>query len=269
MSSAITVIVPAWQCEHQIVRSLSSLAAQRLDGMSPPHLIVAVNDGRGESIAAAQHHVRQVADAGWRVEVIATPPGRRAAIAAAEDRAAAGARLYVDQDAILSPGAMAAFARAASDDGPARFVTFALTFDRSPSPIVRRFLRAWLALPYVTASPVVAGVFGVSRAGRARWDRLPALASDDKYVRLLFAPHERVRIADQRYQVLPDATVARLVRARARYVRGNRQLARVLPPDPARRHAGLARLLLRPARWPDVAVLAGVSALAHWQARRP
>lgn len=269
MRSDVTVIVPAWRCAATIGRSLESLAAQA--GGPAPHVIVAVNDGDPASVAAAEAHRGALEARGMRFDVISTPPGRRAAFAGAEAIAApGGARLYLDQDARLSPGALAALARAA-DGGEARMIALALRFTRSPSFAVRAFLRAWLSLPYVQASPVVAGAFAVSAAGRARWTALPPLASDDKFVRMCFAPAERSYLADEHYEVIAPASFGELVRRRAGYMRGNRELARHFMATPAvdsRRLAGWPRLLLRPI---DLAVLMATVAAAtllSWR-RRP
>ncbi len=265
----LAIIIPAWRCAASIGRSLSALAAQAGTSLAGTRLVIAVNDGLVSSMAAAEAHRPALEQAGYDVRIIATPLGRAAAIAAAEALCPPGPRLYVDQDAILSAGALAAFRAATADPGQARFIAFTLRFSPSPSALVRAFLSGWLSLPYVRESPVVAGVYGVSAAGRQRWQRLPAGLPDDKYVRLRFARAERLLLADHSYQVLAPASWRELLAARTRYARSNRRLARHLAgsmgADDAPRHAGLHQLLARPL---ELAVIAITSALAAMLALR-
>jgi hypothetical protein len=95
--------------------------------------------------------------------------------------------------------------------------------------------------------------------------------SDDKFVRLHFAPHERMLLADTWYTVaLPDSTRA-VVQARRRYSRGNHELVRRFPllgADEEPRYARLWReIALRPARWSDAAVYAALHGAGHLLAR--
>lgn len=246
----LTVIIPAWKCADTIHRALLSLARQEAPPSQTVQVIVAVNDGDPQSVAAAERYRSDIEANGMAFSVIETAPGRRSAFKGAEAMAAPGARLFVDQDAALSKGALRAFVAATEDPEVAKFITFQLRFTRSPSFFVRHFIAVWTALPYFAASPVVAGVFGVSHAGRMRWIALPEVSSDDKFVRLLFAPHERERIVTQAYEVVAPTTYCDLVKARARYARGNRQLARLnraaSRPD-ASRYAGWSAFMHRPA----------------------
>ena len=145
--SDLTIVIPAWRCRDAIARSLSGLAAQPRAAVAGAHVIVAVNDGDPGSVAAAETCRPMLEHCGYRFEVIATPPGRKAAFAAAETLAAPGPRIYLDQDARLSPGALAAFRAAVAGERPC-FVAFRLEFTASHSRVVRRFLRAWLAQPW-------------------------------------------------------------------------------------------------------------------------
>lgn len=270
-SDTLGVVIPAYRCVGVIGRSLGSLATQQLDTWFPVHVVVAVNGSPAESVAEARAFRDQLERRGFRFDVIETPVGRRAAFAAAESLMPPGPRLYLDQDAVLSPGALARLWEAIGSSEDPRFATFAATFSTTPSGTVRSFLRCWTRLPYFTESPVVCGAFAVSRTGRRRWAELPPVESDDKYVRLQFAREERIRIAEESYEVLAPRTFRELVHARVRYRRSNVQLTRFLSPRLAadtRRHAGLSRILARPSSWPDGAVFALTMLLAALRARR-
>lgn len=266
------VVIPAFQCAGVIERSLGSLAAQRLDTSIRVHVVVAVNDSMAQSVAEVRTFRDRLERRGFKFDVIETPAGRRAAIAAAEALLPPGPRLYLDQDAILSTGALASLWAAIGTSEAPLFATLSPTFSATPSAAVRAFLRGWTRLPYFIESPVVCGAFAVSRAGRRRWAQLPPVESDDKFVRLQFAKEERIRIDQESYEVTVPGTFRKLVQARARYRRSNLQLAHYLSSRPAadtRRFAGLSRVLARPSSWPDAAVFAVTMVLAAVRAQRP
>lgn len=252
----LTIIIPAFECDDSIGRSLSSLVRQIGDPLTEIRVIVAVNDGLQSSLDSAEAYRTTLEARGYAFDVILTSRGRREAITAAESLSRKSARLYLDQDAMLSPGAVAAFCRALSDDQSPKFATFRLRFTPSSSRAVQSFIAGWSSLPYFASSPVTAGAFGVSRSGRSRWDTLPPVISDDKFVRLAFAPNERIRISHESYEVLSPQSVGELIKARARYVRMNRELERWRKgprAKDARRYVGISKLFAKPAQLAAVA----------------
>lgn len=258
-----SVIIPVYHGADTVGRSLTALADQRFDNdgglqASDVEVLLALNDGREDSEAAVAAHIASLRARNFHVRLLRTPPTRRAAIAAAEAVAAAGThRLYLDQDARLSPYALSALFAALTMGTGIQFAAPRARFDPSPSPVVRAFCRYWCALPYCDASPVTMGAYAVSAEGRRRWGALPQLASDDKFVRMLFAPKERLLLASESYHVVAPQGWRELIRARRRYLRGNRELARathLAPPDPIPRYRGVLRPLLRPSAWFDFAV---------------
>ena len=230
-SVRLSVIIPVYHGTKTIGRSLESLAAQSAghgDALqcSDVEILLAFNDGRQHSEAAAQPYIDRLRAQNYRVRLLRTPPSRRAAIAAADRVASPDShRLYLDQDARLSPVALSAIFSALGSGTGIHFVAPRGLFEPSPSRLVRAFCRYWRSLPYCDESPVTMGAYAVSAEGRRRWGELPQLASDDKFVRMLFAPGERCLLAGQSYHVLPPASWSELIRARRRYLRGNRELA--------------------------------------------
>ena len=267
------VVIPVCQGADLLPRSLQGLLDQR---SLPVRVSVAVvvNDADSAAHAAAravaEDHAARMAARGYAYRVLSCPPGRRTALAVGDAALPEGARLFLDQDARLSSHALARLAPLVCGTTQARFVTFALQVTPAPSAAVRLVLRTLLALPYVAAAPVTAGCYGVSAAGHRLWDwdRMPAGVGDDKYVRCLFAPAARHRIATESYEVVAPGSYRSLVAARIRYARMNRALRAVpgLFPDD-RRGRGVPRHLLWPGHWPGVALTAATLALAALSSR--
>jgi glycosyltransferase involved in cell wall biosynthesis len=266
-----SVIIPVYHGAGTLGRSLKALADQRFDDgnglqASEVEVLLALNDGRKDSEVAARAHVASLRARSFHVRLLQTPPTRRAAIAAAEEVAAPGTdRLYLDQDAQLSPLALSALFAALTPGTGVHFAAPRGLFEPSRSLLVRAFCRYWLSLPYCDASPVTMGAYAVSVDGRQRWGTLPHLASDDKFVRMLFAPGERRLLGSESYHVVAPRGWGELIRARRRYLRGNRELAgatHLAPLDPIPRYRGVLRPLLRLSAWFDFAVFVAANGAA-------
>lgn len=248
MTVSILVIIPVWRGGPVLHRSLLSIAEQ--DGnFKGVRIIAAVNDGEHHSVVLAENY-RQVLEArGFHYDVITTPPGRDAAFAAAEALCEAAITLFVDQDAKLSPRALATLSSLGPKMAEPLFVTFSLRFSRSPSLLVRTFTNGWLNLPYVVESPVVAGVYGVTSSGRKRWQTTPAGLPDDKFARLQFNLTERMLISSESYEVFAPQTYKELIRNRARYYKSNKKMKNYYEfkdVDDATRLSGLPSLITKP-----------------------
>ena len=193
----------------------------------------------------------------------------------AGDRAAtAFPRVFLDADIEVSAPTLRALAAALPDD-VARLAAPRVAFDDvGADPLVRSFYRAYTRLPYMTAAMTGTGVYAVSRAGRARFDRFPELTADDLFVQRLFSEQERTVLA-QTFTVRIPRSFGALVRVRTRVAAGNRQLAAARPGDDAfaASTAGTGRALAdlvrsQPRLFPDAVVYTGVTALARTRARR-
>lgn len=158
----VGIVIPAYRGAGVLDRSMRSIAAQQYDG--PMEVVVAVNDGRADTLAAA-HRLARGQSRGrpvHRRRHRRRPIGRvqRGGVAPAP-----GPRVYVDQDAVLPSTAVAALVAALDEDRPL-FAAPMFSIAPSRSRISRAYYRAWAGLPYVRSSPVTIGVFAVSRAGR-------------------------------------------------------------------------------------------------------
>ncbi|MDI6098835.1 hypothetical protein QLQ12_09510 [Actinoplanes sp. NEAU-A12] len=254
---------------------MRSLARQTLT--RDVHVVVAVNDTRADSYDRAVDLAPALRAGGVTCTVIRTPPGRSAALRAGDRLLPPGPRLYLDQDAALSPGAVATLLAALAPGTGVHFAAPVLRLAPARSAVTRAYYRIWRELPYVRRSPATFGAYAVSAEGRSRWDELPDMHSDDKWVRWHFAPDERLVVPAEWYEVVAPDGLADLVRARRRYRRGNRELVGLAAqppyPDDHIRYRGIVRSLLAdPAAWPSAAVFLAVHSASgltpSWLGRR-
>lgn len=261
----ISIIIPAHNEEAVISRVLAAL----LDGDAPGELevIVACNGCTDRTAEAARRF-------GPPVRVIEIPAASKVAALNAGDAVAAGfPRFYVDADVELPLDSVRRMA-AALDRGPALAAwPEPRTELLGASWPVRAFYAVWLALPYNRAGGRVgAGVYALSREGRARFARFPDVINDDGFVRFRFAPHERMTVPGAWSQVQAPRTLAALVRVKTRVRVGQFQLRQRYPDAPASEPKSVSALFRafarRPWLWPCVPVYAAVTLYVRRQARR-
>lgn len=211
----ISVIIPAHDEAGYIGTCLTALLASRDVTLQ---VIVVANACTDATAAVARHHP---------VTVIETAaPGKLNALNTGEARATGTVLAYLDADVEVSPGLMAHLEAALAGDAP-RYA--------SGTPVVtarsgfsRAYARFWARLPFVAQGVPGFGLFAVNRAGRARWGAFPEIISDDTFVRLSFAPDERIRVpATYRWPMVEG--FANLVRVRRRQDRGVREIAHRFP----------------------------------------
>lgn len=127
----------------------------------------------------------------------------------------------------------------------------------------RRVAGVWLSLPYARKARFQ-GLVGLSRTGRGAWGHWPDLIADDRFA-ALSVPADRRRIVPDAAAEMPlPRTLGAWIRVRARWLRGERELARsgLLPTADAGHGGALRRRLRRPTHWPDLALYAAVRVLA-------
>ncbi|GAA3004567.1 hypothetical protein GCM10010483_56920 [Actinokineospora diospyrosa] len=245
---AFGVVIPVYRGADVLHRAIGSLAEQDLTGFTGDlHVALALNDGEPRTLRAALRLAPVLRAAGARCSVLLSPPGRVPAINAAEAVLPAGPRLYLDQDAVLSPGSLVGLSHALAPGTGIHFAVPTVHIAATDSLVSRAYYRTWRSLPYVRQSPATMGAYAVSALGRTRWDRFAAVRSDDKWVRWHFAPRERAVVTTASYEVIVPRGPKELVRARRRYQRGNDELTR-LPMahgDGANRNRGVVGALLR------------------------
>lgn len=220
-----TVIIPAHDEANYIGPCLTALMASG----TPTQVIVVANGCTDDTAARAQ--AVPVPD-GSTLRVIEEPTGGKLnALNVAEAGLVPGIRIYLDADVIVSPGLIGQIAQALATPD-ARYASGTPIIAPATSRITRAYARFWTTLPFVTQGTPGFGIFAVNPAGRARWGSFPDIISDDTYVRLSFAPSERVRVAATYTWPMTEG-FANLVRVRRRQDHGVAEIGA--------RHPGLFR----------------------------
>lgn len=259
-----SVIIPAHNEESVIGRCIAALAA----GSSPGEfeIIVACNGCTdGTARAAASHPGVRVLDL--------PSPSKPEALNAGDAAAGGYPRIYLDADVELTSGAARRLVTALGE-GPHLAAAPRRQIDlQGASAPVRAFYRMWDATPYVQEGMIGCGVYALSQAGRARFDRFPAVIADDGYVRTLFAPDERITTND-RVLVHAPRTFTALLRARTRSRLGLYELRMKFPDRAAAEQAtksygsALRGALKSPSLWLPAVVYLTVNLLARLRAAR-
>jgi glycosyltransferase involved in cell wall biosynthesis len=181
-----SVVIPAYNEARVIQRCLGAL----FTGFAPEELdvIVACNGCRDHTARIARSSSHPV-----RVLELAEA-SKPAALRAADSAACAFPRLYLDADVVL-PGRSARLVLERLRNG-AVAARPPLRYDSSASSApVRSYYRARSQVPAVLGSLWGAGVYGLSAAGRARFETFPDLVADDLWIDRQFEPHE-IEIVD-------------------------------------------------------------------------
>lgn len=246
----LSVIIPASNEEAWLGDCLAALlGSEPVPGGA--EAIVVANGCRDRTAQIARGFADRAAAAGWGWQVIERDEGDKIGALNAGDAAASGAiRAYLDADVTVSPPLMARLARALSDaPGPA-YASGTARIPRPQSAVTRAYARLWQRLPFARSAAPGYGLFAVNAAGRARWGAFPRIISDDTYVRLQFAPDERIGV-DADYDWPMVEGWSRLVRVRRRQDAGVAEIAARWPALIANEGkaplgaGGAARLALR------------------------
>jgi len=214
----LTVIIPAHDEEAVIGRCLDRL----LDGLPAGRAAVLVV-ANGTTDATLPVAVEAGARHGVHVRTVDLPAPSKIEAVREGLRQAPGDVVVLDADIELTPAGLLALTAALDRDEPVIAApTLRVDTARSSWP-VRRYYRAWTALPYVTSSMVGSGVFALNAAARERLGELPDVTNDDGWVRRSFTPDQRV-VVPEPFTAHAARTVRALVSRRARIVNGNRAL---------------------------------------------
>lgn len=261
MNVAASIVIPAHDEGPVIDRCLSLLAPF---GPDPELDVVVVANGCSDDTAdrARGHGVRVIETA---------TPGKAQALNLGDATCSAFPRIYLDADVQLPHADLIALVRAMNRPGVLAGAPRLAWDPAGVARSVRAYYRVWAALPYVTHGLLGSGVYALSEAGRARFDRFPELVGDDAFVRSLFAPQERQVVAGATFTIHPPRTLRSLVAVKTRVWAGNEQHDRAgLRPRSEADGApsAAATLLRRPDLWPALPVYAAVYAVSRLRARR-
>jgi glycosyltransferase involved in cell wall biosynthesis len=148
---------------------------------------------------------------------------KAAALNAGDAAASQWPRLYLDADVQISPGAVRAVFAALSS-GQVLAARPAARFDlQDAHPLIRSYYRTKLRLPSARSVLWGAGVYGLSRDGRQRFQQFPGLTADDLFVDRLFEPAEKAVLDVDPVVVRPPRTPRDQVAVLHRVYRGNAQ----------------------------------------------
>ena len=223
----LSVIIPASNEAAWIGPCLAALfASEPVPGGAEA---VVVANGCRDDTADRARDMRAMAEArGWHLVVIErVEGGKPGALNAGDVEAQGELRAYLDADVQVAPALMAQLVLALSDP-VARYATGTAVIPRADSRVTRAYARFWQRLPFAAGEAPGMGLFAVNEAGRARWRGFPAIISDDTFVRLQFAPSERVQVPAT-YQWPMIEGFAALVRVRRRQDAGVAEIARLHP----------------------------------------
>ncbi len=257
--NAASVIIPAHNEAEYLVDCLHAVLASSDLGAAQIEILVVANGCTDDTARIAR-------EIGVRAQVplhvIETPQGDKLHALRLGDQAAVhGTRIYLDADVIVSGELIAALIAALAVDEP-RYASGAPLIASARSAVTRVYARFWQTLPFMRQSAPGFGLFAVNAAGRARWEDWPQIISDDTFVRLHFAPYERVRVA-QGYSWPMVEGFCNLVRVRRRQDRGVAEIAARYPQllrNDDKRGVGVGGLLCRALRDPvGFAVYGGVA----------
>lgn len=258
-------MIPAYNEGRVIGRCLQALIDTDLD----VEIVVAVNGSHDNTADAARRFAG--------VQVLDLPvPGKANALNEGDRAASAFPRIFLDADIVLGPGALANLIEGLSTQKP-RVAAPAVRFDTSgASRLVKEYYEIYTRIPYVTEGMVGLGVYGLSQAGRSRFEAFPDLLADDLFIQRLFAPDERLT-TEGWFRVVTPRTVRDLIEVRTRVARGNTALAQAADRLPEGDYAattgstmaaigGLIRQ--RPRFLPSALIYTGVVAAGRVRSKR-
>lgn len=223
----LSVIIPAHDEEAWLDRCLSALLGQD-ETAGAVEIIVVANACRDRTVAVAQGYVTRMQARGWQMQVLDLPQGGKLPALNAGDRAASATnRLYLDADIACDAGLVGQIRQTLATALP-RYATGTLAIAPAKSLVTRLYASVWRRLPFVRGGAVGAGLFAVNAAGRARWGAFPQIISDDTFVRLQFAPDERIEVPARYHWPMVEG-FANLVRVRRRQDAGVDELRRLYP----------------------------------------
>ena len=248
-----SVIIPAHNEEAVIERTLRAVLA---DDVPDLEILVVVNASTDRTAEIAR-------SLDPRVKVIDTPtPGKTNALNLGEQRLSSFPRVFLDADIELKPGTLSAIIAACGDDHP--IASPRPVYDMSGCTLgIKLYMQGEMYNDYYgTGAPNGSGCFVLSSEGRSRWDDFPEVIADDGFVHNQFHPEETITVAGTAAVVLPPRDLESMLKVRARVRRGSFELAERFPEITGKHKSQvpvvLARMLVRPWRWPALAVYSWV-----------
>ncbi|MDJ0820363.1 MAG: glycosyltransferase [Paracoccaceae bacterium] len=223
---SVSVILPASNEAALIGGCLQALCASVWEGVA--EVIVVANGCVDDTADVARGWAGAFAARGWDLQVIERAEGNKlAALNAGDAAASAGIRVYLDADVTVSPGLLGQLHEALATETP-RYASGQVQIAPPQSWASRAYARIYAQVPFMRQGVPGCGVFAVNAAGRARWGAFPDIISDDTFVRLSFAPEERIGVPSPYAWPLVEGLAA-LIRVRRRQDAGVQEVAQKFP----------------------------------------
>lgn len=259
-----SIVIPAHDEATSIGRCLTAL----LDGLDPAEVeIVVVCNGCTDDTAD------RARDVDARIGVVELDVASKSAALRAGDAAVvAMPRVYLDADVTVRGATMRRILDVLAS-GEHLSARPPVAFDTSSSSwLVRRYYAARERLGGVMNDLCAAGIYGLSAAGRARFDEFPDLVADDLFVARAVGDHGMTIVDADPIVVHVPRTARAQLRVLTRVQRGNQELARERPDIARSTTEGTVRDLLASVRSPrtllDAVVYVGFAVVARLSARR-
>jgi glycosyltransferase involved in cell wall biosynthesis len=235
-----SVIVPVYNEESVLEKTVPSvLAAIGADEAD----VVYVCNGTVDNSADC---IRRLA--GDRVRIIEIAEASKAnAFNVAEATLRTFPRFYVDADVLLPPKAFSTLVDVLQSD-QAELVCPKIHFETATSSwIARKISQTWLALPHAKHA-AFHHVLGLSASGRQRWKQFPFILADDAFIEAMIPLEKRKIIDSVTLTTWPPQTFWGWVGVRARWTKGQKQLAAlgIITPRVTDQKAALKKLFLDP-----------------------
>jgi len=224
----VSIIIPAHNEASYVGDCLRAVLASDPPANMSVKIIVAANGCSDATSVIAQGFAGHASARGWQLTVLNIPqPGKLNALNRAEAGLTDDIRLYLDADVRVDRELLRQLTAILDREGAA-YASGTPTIALPKNPLLRAYTRFWTRLPFVSEGVPGFGLFAVNAAGRARWQEFPDIISDDTFVRLHFAPHERHRAAAGYSWPMIDG-LANLICVRRRQDAGVAEVARRYP----------------------------------------
>lgn len=222
-----SVILPASNEAALIGHCLNALLASEWTRPESVEIVVVANGCTDDTADQARGFADRFAEREWQLVVLDLAEGGKLnALNAGDAAASGGARLYLDADVTVSPVLLNQLAAALEGAVP-RYASGAVQIT-ARGWVSRAYARIWRQVPFMAQGVPGCGVFAVNAAGRQRWKDFPPIISDDTFVRLSFAPSERVGVPAP-YDWPIAQGFARLVKVRRRQDAGVHEIEEKYP----------------------------------------
>lgn len=188
----ISIIIPANNEQRMISRCLKAVVAS--EAMAEPvEIIVAANACHDQTVPEATGWRAQIEARGWALTVLDLEQGGKMNAMNRADQIAGGdKRIYLDADVVVDADLLPQIAQALAPEAP-RYASGAVRIAPAKTFASRAYRQIYARVPFFTQDVPGCGLFAVNAKGRQRWGEFPDIISDDTFVRLSFAPQERVK----------------------------------------------------------------------------